>query len=155
MNNSGCRYCVCTFWYMVHFQSYFFFSSGKEVWNASTQLWLSENVTLAVVLPSGFSGATSLPSPKLSSPLFLTGSRTRLKETAGNFIIYDFSLALLWGWGLHPLLFSTELPTLLSLRTAHSMQGSRMSRQENQNEPVLRIPMNAPGDLCLQLVVAP
>lgn len=76
---------------MVHFQPSFFLR-GKEVWNASTQLWLSENITFAVVYPPGFSGATSMASPKLSSPSSLTGSRTRLKETAVNFNIHYLSL---------------------------------------------------------------
>lgn len=48
-----------------------------------------------------------------------------------------------------------RFPTLLSLKTAHSVQGSRMSRQGNQNEPMLRTRMNALRDSYLQLIAAP
>lgn len=85
-------------------------------------------------VPSGFSGATSLASPKLSSPFFLIWSRTSLNQNtlpAANLDIWDSPLALLQGRGLHPCC-APWVPRSPEPRAASQHAGKQAEQTEKQ-----------------------
>lgn len=85
-------------------------------------------------VPSGFSGAMSLASPKLSSPFFLIWSRTSLNQNtlpAANLDIWDSPLALLQGRGLHPCC-APWVPRSPEPRAASQHAGKQAEQTEKQ-----------------------